>query len=66
MVMLPGIQAHRQGWHRQGFGKISNTCDTIPDQSVGSVEPPWLETTQYARCLVQRCTARYVIKVLIV
>jgi hypothetical protein len=66
LVMLPGIQARCQGWHRHGIGKISKMCDTLSDQSVASVETTWLETKRYARCFVQRCTAHYVIDVLIV
>jgi hypothetical protein len=46
-------------------------CNTIPHTGVASVELPWLETTHFkkiyvhATCFVQRYTAYYVIKVLI-
>ena len=36
---VPGIQA-RSHWHPLGIGKISKTCDTLPDQIVDSLEPP--------------------------
>jgi hypothetical protein len=44
----------------------AETFDALADHRVASVELPWLETTQYARCFVQRCTTHYVILVLIV
>jgi hypothetical protein len=50
MWMLPNVNSQYIE-DKRAHRPAKNTCDTLPHPRVASVDPPWLETAHFKKCM---------------